>query len=291
VSEQGEEETPHHPLHREDDQRDAHDHHVDFYSECRGGHRDHRDAHDHHADFYSECRGGHREHRDAHRHSGGPSNQYPEITVPNFFQLPHVLVAPRKQNRAEPLVDYTKSIIMTGDDNIRAMEEKASQKEAAEKEKQSCRHEAELTKVKRTEEKAQLAVQKSKRQSDGATRTAFKQRWSTAAMAKAGNSLHQLIKSGVPPLPSSYIGQGCLNGHPTVKFTVRTSFSSRRPRASALTPLTRFYPRTVFTVRAGKNLSTRTHSFPPFPSSFPADAVSCPRGHGRGCSKNKLIIN
>jgi hypothetical protein len=105
VLEQGEEETPHHPLRREDDQRDAHDHHADFHSERRGGHR---------------------EHRDAHRHSGGPSNQHPKITVPNFFQLPHVPAAPRKQNRAESLVDYTKSIIMRGDDYIKAMEEKVS---------------------------------------------------------------------------------------------------------------------------------------------------------------------
>jgi hypothetical protein len=40
------------------------------------------------------------------------------------------------------------------------MEEKASQKEAAEKDKKSQRQEAELTKVKRVEERAQLQVQK-----------------------------------------------------------------------------------------------------------------------------------
>jgi hypothetical protein len=46
--------------------------------------------------------------------------------------------------------------------------------------------------------------------------------------------------------------KGCLNGHPTVKFTIRTSFSSECSRASEFTP------RTDFTVRAGKNPSART---------------------------------
>jgi hypothetical protein len=46
-----------------------------------------------------------------------------------------VLASIHGNNQSEPLVDYTKSIIMTGDDYIKAMEEKAACKEAIEKEK------------------------------------------------------------------------------------------------------------------------------------------------------------
>jgi hypothetical protein len=110
--EHGGQETPQHPPRHEDNKCNAHDDHTNFHTERRDNHR---------------------EHRNAHRHNGGPSNHHPEISTPNFFQLLHVPVALRKQNRAEPLVDYTKSIIMIGNDYIRAMEEKASRKEVVEK--------------------------------------------------------------------------------------------------------------------------------------------------------------
>jgi hypothetical protein len=109
--------------------------------------------------------------------------------------------------------------------------------------------------------------------------------------------------------------QGCLNGRPTVKFTVRTSFSSGRLRTSAFTPRMRIYPQTVLTVRVGKNKSVQTYPSvranvarvradascvcadalipssplppPPVPSPppSPTDAVCCLSGHGRGHSK------
>ena len=42
----------------------------------------------------------------------------------------------QRNKRSEPLIDYTKSIIMTTDDYIRAMEEKAACKDIVEKEKE-----------------------------------------------------------------------------------------------------------------------------------------------------------
>jgi hypothetical protein len=111
------------------------------------------------------------------------------------------------------------------------------------------------------------------------------------------------------PLPIMGLGyrQGCLNGCPTVKFTVRTSSSSKRPRASVFIPWTRFYSRTVFMICVSKDPSTRTHSrvrtdpthlrghtfsfppSPPLPSPplLPTDASCCPRGRSRTLGKKK----
>ena len=65
-------------------------------------------------------------------------------SLSHLLQLPEILINPARNTRTEPLVDYTKSIIMTGDDYIKAMEEKATRKESMEKEQRKI--EAELSK-------------------------------------------------------------------------------------------------------------------------------------------------
>jgi hypothetical protein len=125
-------------------------------------------------------------------------------------------------------------------------------------------------------------------------------------------------------LTQSLMKQGCLNGRPTVKFTVQTSFSSKRqrtlsgrPRAFPFPPRMRFYTRMVLTVRVGKNPSTRTldcvctdapqhlrrhgvsvrtHSPPPLPPPVPSPPLRTqsairtdglrPHGRRHGRSKN-----
>jgi hypothetical protein len=49
---------------------------------------------------------------------------------------------------------------MTGDEYVRAMEQKAARKEAAEREKQSRRQELEVMRAKRAEERTEREVQK-----------------------------------------------------------------------------------------------------------------------------------
>lgn len=63
------------------------------------------------------------------------------------------------------------------------------------------------TRVKGAEEKAQRQVEKIARQPNWATCRAFNQWWSKAAVAKASNSVHQLIKSKVAFPPGSYISR------------------------------------------------------------------------------------
>jgi hypothetical protein len=83
---------------------------------------------------------------------GGSCSTLPSF-ISRFLQLPEVQVPPSRRTTLEPLVDYTKSIIMTGDDYIKAMEEKAARNEQVEKDKELKKKEAKLTKEKRAEEK------------------------------------------------------------------------------------------------------------------------------------------
>jgi hypothetical protein len=51
--------------------------------------------------------------------------------VPNFFQLPCLPPVPQRRRNQEPLMDYSKSIIMTSEEYLKAMEEKAQRREDA----------------------------------------------------------------------------------------------------------------------------------------------------------------
>jgi hypothetical protein len=100
----------------------------------------------------------------------------PQSSISRFLQLPEVQVNPGRHSNSEPLVDYTKSIIMTGDDYIKAMEEKAARKDLLEKEKELKKREAELTKGKRAEERVLKEAAKLQRLADARARCAFAQK-------------------------------------------------------------------------------------------------------------------
>jgi hypothetical protein len=79
----------------------------------------------------------------------------PPTSLSHLLQLPEILVPPARRSSTEPVVDYSKSIIMTGDDYIKAMEEKAAQKESIEKDKELRKREAKVNKGRRVEVKMQ----------------------------------------------------------------------------------------------------------------------------------------
>ena len=73
----------------------------------------------------------------------------------NLFPLPQVQRPPRRQaQEGEPLIDYSKSILMTSEDYIAAMVAKAARKEAVAKEREELMKQAELRKAQCEEEKA-----------------------------------------------------------------------------------------------------------------------------------------
>ena len=74
-------------------------------------------------------------------------------SLSSFLQLFELPLVSMKQMAAESIVDYTKSIIMMGDDYIKSMEEKSACKKVVEKEKNLKRKEVGLTKGREAEEK------------------------------------------------------------------------------------------------------------------------------------------
>jgi hypothetical protein len=172
----------------------------------------------------------------ADRNVGLPSS------LSHLLQLPKIVVTPTRRSKTKPLVDYTKSIIMTGDDYIKAMEEKSAQKESFVKEKELRKREAEFSKGKRAEEKIQKEAAKLQRLADADARRAFAKKWSAKAVARVGKELHQLIKSGAPPPLGAYVDKFltfcpeiCRNNQAIVKERMRARREGRTPHPALTT--------------------------------------------------------
>ena len=88
---------------------------------------------------------------------GGPSTMVQQ----NLFPLPRIeRHARRASQTSEPLIDYSKSILMTSDEYIAAMTTKAAWKEAVAKEREERKIQAEQRKAQRLEEKAKREADK-----------------------------------------------------------------------------------------------------------------------------------
>ena len=114
-------------------------------------------------------------------------------------ELPTVGPSRPQRRSGEPLVDYSKSIILTKDDYIRMMEAKERQKEQAMAEIAKWNVEAERKKLERARLKVERYVQKAQHLRDAKALKAFKDKWSSTIVAKASQELHDRIKFGVLP--------------------------------------------------------------------------------------------
>ena len=157
-------------------------------------------------------------------------------SISHFLQLPELLVNPARRNSREPLVDYTKSIIMIGNNYIQAMEEKVARKESLEKEKELKKKEAELTRERRAEDKIQKKKAKLQCLEEVGAQRAFVEKWSSKAVAAASEKLHQLIKSSAPPPPGAYVGKFvtfcpkiCLKNQAIAKARMKAKREGRTP--------------------------------------------------------------
>lgn len=94
--------------------------------------------------------------------------------INEFLELPHA--PPTKKRRThQPLIDFSKSIIMSSDDYIAAMEQKATQRELAEAEREKKKEEAEKAKVERRKKKEQKELEKKRKQAETQARKAAKE--------------------------------------------------------------------------------------------------------------------
>jgi hypothetical protein len=87
-------------------------------------------------------------------------------------------------------MDYTKSIVMRGEESIQAIEEKATCKEAIEKEREFKRIKVERTKMRRSKKKVQQHVAKVNKEANQIARKAFNDKWSAIRVAKARDDFH-----------------------------------------------------------------------------------------------------
>jgi hypothetical protein len=126
-------------------------------------------------------------------------------SIHRFLQLPQVAVQGRqRRTREEPLVDYSKSIMLTSEQYLQSMELKAERKEKARREAEVRKLEAEKRKESRAAEKLQKEAEKAQREVDARNREAFKQKWRTNAIRQAGEQLQWLLKNAAPLLPGAY---------------------------------------------------------------------------------------
>ena len=130
-----------------------------------------------------------------------PPQSSPPIArgIERFLQLPEIPVQPRRRrSQEEPLVDYSKSILVTSEEYMNAMELKAERKEQARKEAERRKLEGERKREARVIEKQRKEEEKIQRTRDARAREAFAQKWTTKAIREAGERLQWLVKN-VPP--------------------------------------------------------------------------------------------
>ena len=149
--------------------------------------------------------------------------------IENFLQLPQVLVNPRRRRtREEPLIDYSKSIMMTSNEYLHSMELKAQRKEDARLESERRKVESEEKKKTREADRRKKEAEKLQRVADGRAREAFKQQWSTDAIKQAGERLQWLMKHAPPPPTSSNVAPFCGILPPVCKENMARRLAKRR---------------------------------------------------------------
>ena len=90
----------------------------------------------------------------------------PSIEPRNLFPLPHLQRSRRTRAQGEPLIDYSKSILMTSEEYIAAMEEKVAKREAVAKEREARKNQAEQKKIQREESKARKEAEKARKEAE-----------------------------------------------------------------------------------------------------------------------------
>jgi hypothetical protein len=124
----------------------------------------------------------------------GPQNHFS-----HFLRLPQQEVRPPRV-RNEPLIDYSKSHILTSEqyvESAKAIAEKVAQAKDATVEKKK---ETTLKAAKKVEEKLQKAEENIQKEKDKEAKKIFKEKWTPTAISEAGEKLQRLMKEGCPTI-------------------------------------------------------------------------------------------
>jgi hypothetical protein len=112
-------------------------------------------------------------------------------------------------HRMQPLVDYSRSIIMTSSTYMEQLQQVAAKKEATAQLKEAKKLEAIAKKRKQQEEKLERQIQKKQRDANKAEKKRSDTYWKEVASSGWGNQLQAVMKSNVPPPLGAYKGKYC----------------------------------------------------------------------------------
>jgi hypothetical protein len=129
-----------------------------------------------------------------------------ESSISRFLILPAVVEAAPCRNHEPPLIDYSKSIVLTSVEYARLQEQKAAMKKLALQDRERKQREAKAAKI----QKAQ---------------------WSAATVREVGDRLHAAIKVA-GPLIHADIARGWTASHPICKQNRQATLERLRGRRS-----------------------------------------------------------
>jgi len=142
----------------------------------------------------------------------------------SILALPQTVVIPRR-NRGTPLIDYSKSIIMTSDNYITALEHKQERCEEVAREKEKRKADFEINKSRKAQEKRQKAEEKKVRAEERAEE--YGVMWPVKRCTEVGVKLHEAIRANAPLGRGAYRAPCCGTIHPLFKLNQKMSMWRR----------------------------------------------------------------
>ena len=129
----------------------------------------------------------------------------PPVTpaIAALLALPKIAVAPSRKRAGsqEALVDYLRSLLLTSEEYITAMEEKSCRCEEARVQTQIRREQAQHRRREKEEEKVLKNLERVEREAQKESHVAFKARWSKEVICQVGERMQDLVKNPPPLAP------------------------------------------------------------------------------------------
>ena len=128
---------------------------------------------------------------------GGSSSR-----LQGLLALPRIPTKRPRKKYQDPIIDYSKSLLLTSEDYLNAMQEKAEKREAVRREAEQRRTEMQRRRFERQAEKERRDAERAQRRADKEAMAAFRKKWTPQAISAAGEQLQHLLKNP-PPLTST----------------------------------------------------------------------------------------
>lgn len=162
--------------------------------------------------------------------SGTECNMLEPVGAAQFLTLPALSVSTRNKSKNTATIDWEKSVMLTSDEYVEALEARTAQKEEAEKIREHKRREREDSRKRKMEQRAEQEMVKTRKVQERRMKHAFDKHWSAANVSKVGQDLHNRIASKGPLLPTEYHAPLCGIQLPIYKYNQHCAIQRRRAR-------------------------------------------------------------